>query len=106
MLVMKVLDGDERWATLTQLAHPWGNKKETIAKFRDGLEWSTSASSSSGQGITKAEFTDAFLGAVRLHASQTADALLHDIFEEYKRLGHHIGGQPATSSQSRYSWLN
>merc|ERR1712232_1116999 len=91
MLIMKVLEGDERWAMLTQWTHPWGNKRETIEKFREGLEWATSASSPCGKNITEEEFRDAFLGAVRRHAHQTAEAVLKDVVAEYRRLGRHVG---------------
>jgi len=83
MLLMKVLDGDSRWALAT---HPWGHKKETIDKFTLRLKDATNASSSSGANISPAEFRDAFLGAVRIHAHQTAEQIIKDLVYEYDKM--------------------
>jgi len=86
LLLMKVLDIDSRWAIANSVAHPWGHKKETIDKFAIRLRDATNANSMSGADITQAEFRDAFLGAVRIHAHQAAEEIIKDLVYEYDRM--------------------
>lgn len=84
MLLLKVLDEEQRWSL------PGGDFSLTISKFVQGIKDSASKASSGGQEVTEREFKDALLGAVSDYSNKVANSVIEDLKKEYAKMGQQI----------------